>query len=250
MTQKRSNDSKNHSGLTSGILIFLVLLGWGLLTISYFSSYSYMFPHVPEVSLFISKTLVNICIPLLLIGVCVTLVLKKRTAAFLVCYIVTIVCLGGCFMRSSAEVLFSPTVCSYTSDPSQFGKFDSNIGLNMAHIKSFPEYIPESAKDPQYTYFFEKASADTVYIAVSWCYEEDEEIQDFFSSYQETDFFVNQFGEMVYYDPNWKNEALDVHPYLYSITLLDKRAKCVAFVVASSAEFLPQSLAEVFELPI
>ena len=236
-------DNRPVPKITRVFLTLLALCGWGCLVFSYIRDYSYAFPAALRLGAFFTRTVLNLCVPLALTGVCVIWAAKKPWAVYYVCYLLAVVCLVGGFVRSVGEVLYSPTVCSYTTDPENFGTFDKKLEPNIDHLALFPESIPNSAENVRYTYYFEEASADTVYIALSWQGRQSD-IRDYLEKLPQTSITVNGYGETVYAHPDNQELGTNVKPYLFAEVIVDAEESRIAVVASSSAELLPQSMAD------
>lgn len=248
-------DNHERSALKSSFdAIFIILLlcsimGLGYLIFSYLQSYSYAFPRIRSIEEFFYKTVLNISLPFLTLCVCFFYAKRRRKVLFALTYTLAVILLVCGFFRSSSEILLTPTVCSYTTAPADFGTFDPKIQQNIPEFAFFPASVPEASSNVQYLYYFEEAGADTAYIALSFVYENDNDFNEIISSLQHVSPSENPLGETVYDFTGSIADSTAVRPYLYSVIILDKTDKAAAFVATTSAELLPQCLAEVFDCP-
>ena len=70
--------------------------------------------------------------------------------------------------RAAGEFLYAPTMYSYTTDVSNFGKYDAS---DLGNAEYFPQEVPE---DAQYYYFYRNSASRAWYIAVAWEHTEEE----------------------------------------------------------------------------
>lgn len=231
------------------ILLIIPIMGLVHLISSYLQSYSYTFPRIRSGAEFFYQTVLNISIPLLTLCVCFFYAKRRRKVLFALTYTLAVVLLVCGFFRSSSEMLFTPTVCSFTTDPADFGTFDPKIEQNISEFAFFPTCVPDTSSNVQYLYYFEEADVDTAYIALSFVYENDNDFNEIISSLQYVSALDNQLGETVYNFAGSIADSTAVHPYLYSVIILDKTDKTAAFVATTSDDLIPQFLAEVFVCP-
>ena len=115
-----------------------------------------------------------------------------------ICWIVFLASSIFFFFRGAAEILYFPTVYSYTDDPSKIGKYDSwvtdALTLNPPEISMAETIDYEEVTD--YFYFYENSSAATVYITVTWEVK-DADMEDGYPILRDTD---SSFMTAVFYD--------------------------------------------------
>lgn len=247
-------DNKKRSHLNNTVviqvfLISLISLGWLFVVYSYVQGYYYAFPKILSIRDFLSNTVLNICVPVFLISVGVFFMCKRNKMLFAVFFILATAVLAVGFFRSAAEILYAPTICSYTSDPADYGKYDASTESRIEKLTLFPTVIPVTAEDVQYLYYFEQASSDTVYIELSFSYQNDDEIEEILNNSHVVPCVINQFGEEVYDHRGNNVDDTNVHPSLYGSILVDRNNRSIAFVSASSFSLLPRSFSDLNSIP-
>lgn len=134
-----------------------------------------------------------------------------------------------CSLLISFELSFSPTYYSHTTEWKYLGKYDE-----WAYVSdTFPEKIPENVEDIQYSYSYMDSSEKKCYIAVSWVYTNDEDME------KEIAKLKNAMA--------WKeNDNGELLLYGKGRVIFDLAGKRV-YYISSNMDDLPQYGAEVFE---
>ena len=157
---------------------------WILFLMSYIRNYCYLYPTIRDGSGFLSQTVLNIIIPLvILVGIAILLINRKYIPTIIFSALLVPI-LVFVFLRSSAEMLFSPTVVSYTTNPAFLGEYDKKPTevLSLNPVFCFPVEIDENSQDVRYCYYYESTSSETLYIALSWRYDSNEKFTSFINS--------------------------------------------------------------------
>lgn len=218
------------------VLLCISGILWLLLVYTYVESYLYRYPFISDGFIFALYTLTNQVIPLICLVLAICFLSKDKAVVAIILCILSVPLMMFTFVRACGEMLFFPSVCSYTTDPVNFGTYDKRLAerLNLNPVACFPASIPEGAKDIEYCYYYNDASDETVYIAIGWSIETNE-----------VDRYRNQFdldGE----------ETLTASGGVYLFTetfyknavILDENAKKVCFVITSDETLLPQQINE------
>ena len=222
-----------HSAVT--VLLWLLTLASaiisGYLIYGLLGFYGYRFPQINSWWLFLVDFGSNL-IPALLTGASVFFLLKNQKRTVLICLIAFVPMTICGFFTSVSHGLFNPSVSSYTSDPSNFGVYDSRPAedLKANPPPFFPSVLPENAENVKYCYFYENASAETLYCAVSWETDETELKKIEMQMDQDRIVWIGTNECMI--------RLTEIYPA--NAIYIDYENKRVYYVIASSDELLPE----------
>lgn len=143
---------------------------WITMMYLHISNYFYLYPTIKSVDLLIKRTLINCLLPVVPLAVALICIINRKfPLAMLFIFLFIPVQVFSSF-RGAAEMLFSPSICSYTDNVLNFGIYDKRLqeSLELNPVTYFPCEIPSSVKNVEYCYYYEYASDESVYISVSW----------------------------------------------------------------------------------
>lgn len=230
MANKKSLSVVKLSVLVVSVFAYLVFI-W-----MYVSHYAYRYPFFANTDTTAVGFVIRLILPLVLLVLSGGFFLKK-TGGYYVCIVVFYVVLLTCFIGSIGEVLYRPVVCSHTKDVTDFGQYDNDVSqmLEMNEIGQFPKEIPEYAKMVEYSYYYQKASSQTLYIAVSWSCDEKEykKLVDDYSRYSVTE---QNEDEIIYRFPNQKESDKTCLPWLVNNVIFQEQQRRVTFVLSDNGQ--------------
>ena len=144
------------------------------------------------------------------------------------------------FMVSAAACVGAPAICSYSSDPDNFGVYDTRLDeiWRANPPECYPDTIPEDAQNVKYCYYYQNASAEIVHIAVGW----QADIQEIRS----LTFQIEQ-GEMKSLENNQVMVTF-TDSYFKNALFIDDEDNYICYMIASPWMTLPCSIDEVFDI--
>ena len=207
-----------------------------------YQEYNYAYPTIQSGTRFLFRTLCVPAIPLCVL-VLATFTIhngRKKATAFLMILFVPV--MAYTWIQSAGEILYAPSICSYTSDPDKFRQFDQRVeeDLRLNPVSVFPVEIPQNAQNIQYSYYHEYASAETTYIALSFQIADERIYDSFVLEYVQLpdEFQMYNSGNLLGKDRHFKNSVL-----------ADDRNNQIAFVISTCESLLPEEMEEVFKEP-
>lgn len=226
------------------LLCVLMLVPWVLLLAAYFHDFHYRFPvfAFPGIIMTVLNLLAPF-IPIAVSGVLAFLGKKSRKWWSLLCLILFFPLILATFLGYWGEVLAAPTVWSETTDVENLGQYDAFPGpcIESVPAELFPREIPGDAENVQYRYRFANASADELYMAISWQYEDAEKLWQIQSDLEQYgDWTVNSEGEWVLHC----DDPMDTI-YLYVAVILNPDQNRVYYVAVRQRRPLPEKSEEV-----
>lgn len=142
------------------------------------------------------------------------------------------------FVLSAVVSLGVPAICSYSSKPEDFGCYDARPSeiLKVNPPKYYPNTVPDNAQDVRYVYYYSNASAETLYIAVSW-QSSTQEIRELMTGIKQNE--INHIG-------NNQVMILCTGGYYNNAIFVDYNDYRICYVITSPWMSFPCSLDEVF----
>lgn len=163
------NVKEKWKALGTGTILWLVaeVLGWLLLAKTCLDECGYRFPMVENGPVMWMLIGLSLLLPLVLLILATVFPWKGRKSwgQVLLSLVFSVMVIG-----TLLAILFFPSVYSFTEDPANFGQYDKRVEdmLLGNPAVGFPREIPPEALDVKYDYFCMNASAEDIYIAVSW----------------------------------------------------------------------------------
>ncbi len=219
---------------------FAAFFIWIIYFLSYIKDYDYIYPTITDKNIIFSFTLPNILLPLLSISLAGILTIKRRYILAALFWIGSIPIFAFCFFRGLAEIWYMPAVCSYTDNVSHFGEYDSRPEKTLVSnpVICFPENIDPNAQDVMYRYYYEHASSESLFIAVSWKYENHDDFEAYLERIPLGKATVNSTNN------SYQFSGSCYHNILY----IEKEGNRLCFVISNNPDILSISFDEVFEL--
>lgn len=220
------------------LFCLLVFLYFGYCFL-YLSEYAYRYPVVHNMGVLFLKTIPNVLLPTLLLLVTFFCIRYDKKVISIVCGCVFIIVLPLMFLRSTGEILYSPAICSYTDNPVNYGKYDKEVSQAVTlNAKGYlPETIPSEAKNVEYCYLYEKASANTTYISISWeC--TDNEIENLQWKHAEDVWALLEDGKQVtYLSPKTQPNDI-IQPHFHAVIVYDEANNIITYTLTDNTALL------------
>lgn len=222
------------------LLFAALLLLWFLFCVVYLGDYAYKYPFVQNYHALFSATIPNLFLPLIPIVVGIFCLLNNKRVISIVCGCAFILVLLWALQNSVGELLYSPTICSHTEDLRHYGQYDPKVreAVELNAEGCLPESIPSNAVNARYYYLYEQASADTIYISISWeC--TDEEMTKHQSKYTINSWEMYDNGKKAAYLTE-KSLSGNIQPYIHAVIVFDESNNVITHIVTNNTDFLPQ----------
>lgn len=221
------------------LCVSLICVAWAVwigFAYTHVSNYFYLYPEITSLWEFTSWTLANLLLPTipLIIGIIFVFYRKYKNAK--ICSTLFFLFLLISVVRGTVEILYLPTVHSYTDDIENFGVFDGALenNLTLNPVPYFPEEIPDEVQNVQYCYYYEYASSETTYIAISWQYENRDAFLD----------IISEFNKQL---PTDRNCFYFTDAYYCNAVLWDEGNARIVYLISTEEEYLPTSLNDAFD---
>ena len=228
------NDKLSKHLIINGVFAFLSVVIWIILVCTHLSNYNYLYPSILDVKSFVLSTLFNLFLPVIPLGLSIIFIFGNRAKLATISLALFVPVLGFSYMRGTAEILFSPTVNSYTNDVSNFGVYDEQLEktLGLNPVPYFPADIPYDVKNINYCYYYRYASTETAYLSISWQYENED---NYFGVASEFDQLQATIGE---------NGYVFTDSYYANAVFMDDDTLSVAYVITTRDDYLPETMEE------
>lgn len=214
-------------------VFFLLLMGFlcCFCICSDIQAYWYKYPYIPSLGAFLWKTIVNDTVPLAIFIVSIICFKRGRKCLVVLCFLLFLPVYAFLWLRSTAEILYVPTVCSYTTEAKNLGNYDTRVAQKLSYEPSafFPDSIPDDAENVSYLYYYEYASCTKIYIAVAWDHSE--------SEYRQMTAKLSAAAEGKQLD----NETFYSfsNPNYTDVVIVDHSQKRIYYVIVTEKTFLP-----------
>ena len=214
--------------IISGYLIYLVQ-----------DAYSYEFPKINGVKAFLGGV-ISCTIPALITVLSAFSLIRSKKRMALICLIAYIPVSLIVFGSFTSHALYDPAISSYTSDPDDFSVYDTGPAeyLRLNPPKFYPDSIPEDAENVQYYYYYQNASAEVLYCAVSWQTDEEELRQVTEQMEQEEMVWQGEDQCSIYFTDRAPINAV----------YIDYETGKICYVVANREVLLPATMEAAFDL--
>ena len=206
--------------------------------------YCYRFPFVTNWKWLLTISITHL-FPVVLISAAVFFLIRNKQKFTVVCLIVFVPVIIHCFFAGASYGLYKHSIISYTTDPSHFGIYDArpdeSLKLNPPEV--FPDAIPGEAHNVQYCYYYQNASAETLYIAVAW--ETDMQFLEQMAEQMEQSMLVESNGSQIIYRANYRI-ASNITKITKNLVIIDYEKNQICYVVTNNEDLLPETINDVF----
>ena len=231
---------KVNNGISVGVLLLFLLLWGGYLWI-HIDNYSYQFLKVVDIGGFLFLSLGVPCIPLAILALSIVAWKKNMNVLKIVLLVLFVPSIFFASLMSAIELLVHPTVCSYTANIQNFGKFDEDVSnmLELNPVVAFPDALPENVDNTQYCYYYQSSSSDVIYIGVTWSVEDDYTFE----------LWKQAYATNVRDGKPYNSGCLQKGKLFCNAVLLNDQTNQIGFVITSQEELLPNSFDDLVKEP-
>lgn len=209
---------------------------WITMMYLHISNYFYLYPTIKSADLLIKWTLINCLLPMVPLAVALICIINRKFPLAMIFILLFIPVQLFSSFRGAAEMLFSPSICSYTDNVLNFGIYDKRLqeSLELNPVSCFPIEIPSNVKNEEYCYYYEYASDESVYISISWEFNNEHDYSMIATEIRQTASYMHGHG---YY-------FLD--SYYNNIIFLDDETCGITYVITSEND-IQSSTFSIFE---
>ena len=229
-------------------LVMLISLWflWFLLLWVYLSDYAYKYPTIYNYSSLYFRTIPNLLLPVILLiisGVCFW---KKAIISGAATGFICLVLLFISFFSGLAEMLGAPAICSHTTDPDNFAKYDRKVEelIELNASAHFPRQLPKTASNPQYYYWYMQEGEDVLYIAAEWDVT-NEELRNLQSKYSEYSYDNLDDCKRIVCQDDEAITSAEMAPCLYTVVMINEKDDRIAYIVCNQDELIPDTWDEI-----